>query len=375
MPAQIAVTIGVELQFSQKKLNNYLLNTSESIYKIAIDAMGSDNAPENEVLGGIEFLRLSNNRVHLVFVGKENKIKSVLEKHNTDGLSFSIVNADEIIEMQESPVTALRQKQNSSIVVGMNLVKEKKVDAFTSAGNTGAMTAAAIMILGRIPGVSRPTICAFFPTKKGTTLVLDVGAVPDTKPHYLYEFGLMGSIYVEYILGKKNPTVALLNIGEETSKGDEKTKETFKLYSSGEKIVRFIGNIEGGDVLEGKADVVVCDGFLGNIVMKFGESMPSFLKFKFTEFAKLSLKNKILMAILKGPLKAIFKDLDYEEYGGVPLLGVNGAVIIGHGHSTPKAIKNMIFRTEEMVRLKINDHIASILHEAEVYEHSAGIIN
>ncbi|MDA0986254.1 MAG: phosphate acyltransferase PlsX [Bacteroidetes bacterium] len=350
------------------------MSISTNKIKIAIDAFGGDYAPENEVRGGLEILRSSNNRFHLVFVGKEKLILAEIKKQNSKGLDFSVINADEVIGMHESPVTALRQKQNSSIVVGMNLLKENKVDAFTSAGNTGAMTAAATMILGRIKGVSRPTICAFFPTKKGTTLVLDVGAVPDTKPHYLYEFGLMGSIYYEFVLGKKHPTVGLLNIGEETSKGDEKTKETFKLYSSGEKIVRFIGNIEGGDVLEGKADIVVCDGFLGNIVMKFGESIPSFLKFKFTEFSKLSFKNKLMMALLRSSIKSVFKDLDYEEYGGVPLLGVNGAIIIGHGRSTPKAIKNMILRTEEMVMQNVNEHIRSILHEAEEYEHSAGII-
>ncbi len=325
--------------------------------------MGGDFAPRHEVQGAVEVLRQTSNRFEVVFVGKEEAIRSELAKTNTDGLLFSVVPAGEVIDMHDSPVVALKQKPNSSLVVGMMLHKEKKIDAFVSAGNTGAVTAASTLLLGRIRGVSRPTVAAIFPSETGPTLIVDAGAVTDCKPHFLFEFGVMGSIYSEYVFKKKNPRVGLLNVGEEETKGDERAKETYAKFVAGKEKINFIGNIEGRDILQGKADVVVCDGFLGNVLLKFAESVPSFLKVKFKNYAAEGLMQTILMGLLKNPLRKIFKDFDYQEFGGVPLLGVNGVSIIGHGSSTPKAIANMMLRAEEMVNKKINFYIEQSLRE------------
>jgi glycerol-3-phosphate acyltransferase PlsX len=331
--------------------------------RIAIDAMGGDFAPANEVQGVLDALRETNNRFHIVLVGKEDAIRAELEKRGADNGSYSIVSASEVIGMEESPVVALKQKRDSSLAVGITLHKEGKADAFVSAGNTGAMTAASTLMLGRISGVSRPTIPAIFPSEIGPTLLMDVGAVTDSKPHFLYEFGVMGSLYAESIFNRKRPRVGLLNIGEEESKGDELAKEAYKVFKKHAAKINFIGNVEGRDILKGAADVVVCDGFVGNVVLKFAESVPAFLKTKFKGYADQGIVPKLFMAVLRNPLRKIFKDFDYQEYGGVPLLGVNGVSIIGHGSSTPKAIKNMIFRAEEMVQRKINFHIEENLKD------------
>ncbi len=235
--------------------------------------------------------------------------------------------------------------------------KEGLVDAFVSPGNTGAVTAASTLILGRIPGVSRPTVAAIFPSEQGPTLIVDAGAVSDCRPQFLFEFGVMGSIYSEYMFKKKNPRVGLLNIGEEESKGNELAKETFKYISERKDKMNFVGNIEGRDILKGHVDVVVCDGFVGNVLLKFAESIPGYLKYQFKKFADKSILNKLMIGALRGSLREIFKDMDYTEHGGIPLLGVNGVTIIGHGGSPPKAIKNMLFRAEEVVIYKINQHI------------------
>ena len=339
------------------------MNHASGKLRIAVDAMGGDFAPVNEVEGTVAVLRETGNRFEVVLVGKEKGIADELAKQGAEGLSVSIVPAADVIDMHDSPVVAIKQKPDSSLVVGMTLHKEKKVDAFVSAGNTGAVTAASTLILGRIPGVSRPTVAAIFPSETGPTLVVDAGAVTDCKPHFLFEFGVMGSIYSEYIFNKKNPRVGLLNVGEEETKGDELAKEAYAKFVAGKNAVNFIGNIEGRDVLKGKADVVVCDGFVGNVLLKFAESVPSFLKTKFKKYADEGPMQKLLMGIMRNPLRTIFKEFDYQEFGGVPLLGVNGVTIIGHGSSTPKAIKNMILRAEEMVNRKINAHIEESLNE------------
>ena len=339
------------------------LSHAEGKLRIAIDAMGGDFAPRNEVQGAVEVLRQTGNRFEVVLVGREEAIRSELATMDADGLSYSIVPANDVIAMHDSPVVTLKQKPDSSLVVGMTLLKEKKVDAFVSAGNTGAVTAAATLLLGRIRGVSRPTVAAIFPSETGPTLIVDAGAVTDCKPHFLFEFGVMGSIYSEYVFKKKNPRVGLLNVGEEESKGDELAKEAYAKFIAGKNRINFIGNIEGRDILQGRADVVVCDGFLGNVLLKFAESVPSFLKVKFKNYAAEGLFQKVLMGLLRNPLRKIFKDFDYQEFGGVPLLGVNGVTIIGHGSSTPKAMRNMFLRAEEMVDKKINFHIEQLLRD------------
>jgi glycerol-3-phosphate acyltransferase PlsX len=328
--------------------------------KIAVDAMGGDYAPENVIEGAIMALRESNNRFEIVFVGDEKKIKNELRKYDTIGLNYSIVDAPQVIEMDDIPTVALRRKKNSSIVVGMKLHSDGEVDAFASAGNTGAVLTAATFILGRIEGISRPTIGSVFPTEsRRKSIILDVGANVDCKPNHLFEFAIMGSIYSSEILGQKNPKVALLNIGEESTKGGDVVLQAYQLLS--ESKLNFVGNVEGRDILLGKADVIVCDGFVGNIVLKFAESVLGVLKRKLRNYAMRNIFRRLTFGLLARGLRKALKEFDYQEYGGVPFLGVNGVAIIGHGSSTAVAIKNMIYRAEETVYRKINQKIKEAL--------------
>ncbi len=328
--------------------------------KIAVDAMGGDYAPENVIEGAIMALRESNNRFEIVFVGDERKIKDELRKYDTVGLNYSIVDAPQVIGMDDIPTVALKRKKNSSIVVGMKLHGDGEVDAFASAGNTGAVLTAATFILGRIEGISRPTIGSVFPTESGRkSIMLDVGANVDCKPNHLFEFAIMGSIYSSEILGQKNPKVALLNIGEESTKGGNVVLQTYQLLS--ESKLNFVGNVEGRDILLGKADVIVCDGFVGNIVLKFAESVLGVLKRKLRNYAMRNIFRRLTFGLLARGLRKALKEFDYQEYGGVPFLGVNGVAIIGHGSSTAVAIKNMIYRAEETVYKKINQKIKEAL--------------
>ncbi len=313
---------------------------------IAIDAMGGDFAPLNAIVGAIDALR-ENNDFELLLVGKKDEIMKVLDKEKLDFPEENIVHASEVIGMKDTPTTALKQKRDSSIVVGANLVKEKKAHAFVSAGNTGAMMAASTLIMGRIPGVGRPTIGATLPTAKGNfCTVYDVGASVDSKPQHLFEYGIMGSIYAKEIFGIPNPTIGLLNVGEEESKGNKVAQAAMELFKNSD--LNFIGNVEGRDILAGTADIVVCDGFVGNIILKFAESIIGLLKAKFKNYAESSFANKLKVGMAKGTLKAVLEDMDYQKYGGVPLLGVNGISIIGHGSSSTLAIKNMVLRAKEM---------------------------
>jgi phosphate acyltransferase len=327
--------------------------------RISLDAMGGDFAPQNEIEGALSALREANNRFEVALIGRKDLLEKELARHDSGGLSVTVEHASEIIGMHDSPVSALREKKDSSIAVGLQLHKEKKVDAFVSAGNTGAVVSASTLMLGRLERVSRPTIGAFLPSERGVTLLLDAGAVTDCKPHFLREFAVMGTIYAQLIFHRDNPSVGLLNIGEEEGKGDELTKAAYKLLQQAS--LHFIGNIEGRDILKGKADVVVCDGFTGNIVLKFAESVIGLLKQKFKAYADRGMTQKLWMGMMRGTLRSILKEFDYQEYGGVPLLGVKGITIIGHGGSTPKAIKNMILKAEEMVRQNINERIESAM--------------
>jgi glycerol-3-phosphate acyltransferase PlsX len=321
--------------------------------------MGGDFAPANIVAGALDALRESNNRFEILLVGPETVMKESLAAHKSAGMRYRIVNAGQVIDMQDGPTAALRKKRDSSIAVGVTLQVEGKADAFISAGNTGAVTSASTLILGRISGIGRPTIGTFLPSENGMTLVVDAGANVDCKPQHLLEFGIMGSIYTKEMRGIEKPSVGLLNIGEEETKGNELAKEAFKLLKASK--LNFIGNVEGKDILKGKAHVVVCDGFVGNVVLKFGESVPGFLKGSIRQYVSRSFYRKIMGLFMRSSLRAAFKSMDYEEYGGVPVLGVNGVSIVGHGKSTPKAVKNMIFKAEEMVNKKINIRIQEAL--------------
>jgi len=338
-----------------------MLNTADIEIRIVVDAMGGDFAPHNIVTGALQSLHETQNRFHIIFVGKEHKIKQELHQRKSKGENFSIVHADEILDMHDSPTAVVKTKRNSSIAVGMFLQKEKKAEAFVSAGNTGAVMSAGTLILGRIDGVSRPTIGAFFPSEHGVCLLLDAGANVDSRAQHLYEFAIMGSIYSEAMLRNNNPKIGLLNVGEEKSKGNEVALETHELLSNSK--LNFIGNVEGRDVLKGTADVVICDGFVGNIMLKFAESVPAFMKSKFKQYAESSTLKKLFIGSLRGTLRKVFQSLDYEEHGGVPLLGVNGVVIIGHGKSSAKAVKNMILKAEETVQKKISERIAKAIAE------------
>ena len=265
--------------------------------------------------------------------------------------------------MHDGATASLKQKKNSSIAVGMNLHRDGHADAFVSAGHSGAVMSASTLILGRIEGIGRPTIGAFIPSEHGVTLLLDAGANVDCKPQHLFEFGIMGSIYTRQMFDIPNPRIGLLSIGEEETKGNEVVKETYKLFK--ESSLNFAGNVEGRDILKGEVNVVVCDGFVGNILLKFAESVPAFLKHRVKQFAGKSVFMSVAGLMMRNMMRGVLKGMDYEEYGGVPILGVNGVSIIGHGKSTPKAIKNMILKAEEMVQKNINGKIREAMAPAK----------
>lgn len=346
---------------SRTIITSIMTSNSKSDSKIAVDAMGGDFAPRNAVLGAVQALG-ENSNFELFLIGQKDKINEELENHNSSTGRIHVINAPDVIEMNESPTTSLRAKPNSSIVVGAKMLKEKKVDAFVSAGNTGAMMAACTLITGRLQGVSRPTIGAAFPTQDGGICnVFDVGASVDSKAQHLFEYAVMGDIFVEEIQGKKNPTVGLLSVGEEEEKGNEITKTAYKKLK--ESKLNFVGNVEGRDVLKGSVDIIVCDGFVGNIILKFAESVIGFLKGKVRTYADKSLTNKIRALVSKGTLKGALTGMDYQEYGGVPLLGIDGIGIIGHGSSSELAMKNMVLRAKEMHDHKLPQKIEQSLKE------------
>lgn len=318
---------------------------------IALDAMGGDFAPRNEVIAAADAFK-ENPDLRILLVGRENDILKIISENKLSFPKENIINADEVITMEEVPTTAIKTKRNSSIVVGANLVKGKKADAFVSAGNTGAVMAAATLIMGRIKGVGRPAIGADFPTSTGKQCsVYDVGASVDSKPNHLLEYAILGSIYSREFNGIPNPKVGLLSVGEEENKGNELVFQTQKLLK--ESNLNFIGNVEGRDVLKGNVDVIVCDGFVGNIILKFGESVLTFLKTTVKNYAAQGFINKLKALVVKGVLKVALKDMDYQTHGGVPLLGVNGITIIGHGSSSPLALKNMILKAKKMHELNL----------------------
>jgi phosphate acyltransferase len=327
--------------------------------RIAIDAMGGDYAPEREIAGALEALRESNGKFEVVLVGDEQVLHRELMKQKANEPSCTVVHASQVVTMEDSPTAALKHKKDSSLAVGMRLHQEGKADAFVSAGNTGAVLSAATLILGRIKGVSRPTIGTFIPADQGMCLMLDAGANVDCRAQYLYEFAVMGSIYIQLLNKKEHPSVALLNVGEEKSKGTEAVVEAYKLLSA--STLNFIGNVEGRDILKAKADVVVCDGFVGNSILKFGESVPGFLKNKLKQFAEKGFINKIAVGLALWPLKASLSDMDPNKEGGVPILGVKGVTIIGHGSSTARGIKNMILRAAEVAQIQVNRDIEAAL--------------
>ena len=321
--------------------------------------MGGDYAPKNVITGIVDTLRETRDRFEIILVGPRERLTNDMQPYQNENFRYEIVDAPQVIDMHDPAMAGVKQKRDSSISVGVTLLKDAKGDAFVSAGHSGAVMSTAALILGRIEGISRPTIGTFLPTEHGVCLMVDAGANVDCKPQQLFEFALMGSIYSSEMFQIKNPTIGLLNIGEEESKGSDVVKEAYKLLRKSK--LNFIGNVEGRDILPGKVDVVVCDGFIGNVILKFGESVPAFFKGRIKAVVSKNIAMKALSGILRNILRTALKSMDYEEFGGVPVLGVNGVVIIGHGKSTPKAIKNMILRAEEMVIKNINGRIQDIL--------------
>jgi len=316
--------------------------------RIALDAMGSDRAPTIEVEGAIRAFQSLKADYQLVFVGDREAVEAELGRHpGAPRDRIEIVHAPSRIEMGESPAQAIRRKPDSSVVVGLNLHKRGEVDAFISAGSTGAVMAGSLMILRPLAGVDRPPVGAILPTSMGHTLLIDAGANVDTRPQQLLQFAHLGTIYAEDLLGVERPRVGLLNIGEEPEKGNEHALLSFQLLAGSG--LNFIGNVEGRDIIEHKCDVLVCDGFVGNVLLKFYESSAAFIL--------QLLQNEMKNARVELDLTRLYKILDYTEYGGAPLLGVNGVVIICHGGSPPKAIANAIRVAVQAVEHDMVNHI------------------
>ena len=324
--------------------------------RIALDAMGSDRAPTIEVQGAVDALRSLESDFQLVFVGDRERIEAELRLH--EGVPqdrVEIVHAPRRIEMGEAPAQAIRRKQDSSIVVGLNLHKRGEVDAFISAGSTGAVMAGSLMILRALPGVDRPPVGAILPTRRGYTLLIDAGANVDTRPSQLLEFAHLGAIYAEDVMGVEQPRVGLLNIGEEPEKGNEHALHAHQILA--ESGLKFVGNIEGRGIIDHQCDVLVCDGFVGNVLLKFYESVA--------EFILQLLGQEMSEARVELDLRRLYRILDYTEYGGAPLLGVQGVVIICHGGSPPKALTNAIRVAVQSVEQDILSHIRNRLGHAE----------
>jgi glycerol-3-phosphate acyltransferase PlsX len=325
--------------------------------KIIVDAMGGDYAPEVVIEGAVA--AVGECGVEVGLVGDEPTINSLLKKHKYIGSGISVHHAPEAIGMSESAATSVRKKRNSSIVLGVGLVKGGAGEAFFSAGNTGAVVCAATLGLGLLPEIERPGIAIVTPTLKDISVIIDVGANIDPKPKQLMQYGIMADAYCRYILNKANPTIGLLNIGEEESKGTGFAKEAYELLQGSG--LNFVGNVEGKDLFSGKTDVIVCDGFVGNVALKVSESLAETLN----EFLKRHLLSNPLgrlgVLLLKRSLSGFKKKTDYSEYGGAPLLGINGVVIIGHGRSNSKAIKNAIRVAKEEVERGVNEKILEAL--------------
>ncbi|MDU2065616.1 MAG: phosphate acyltransferase PlsX [Sporomusaceae bacterium] len=328
--------------------------------KVAVDAMGGDLAPREIILGAIEALQTVP--CDIVLVGDQELIQKELDKQGMGKNDrITIHHASEVITMEDHPGAAVRKKKDSSVVVATRLVKEGLCDVVISAGSTGAAVAAALFGLGRIPGIERPTIATPIPHQSGITILLDSGANVDSKPKHLMQSGIMGSIYAKYVMQIDEPKVGLLNIGEEETKGNEQALATYPLLKQ-LKTIRFIGNVEGRDIMNGTADVIVCDGFVGNVVLKAGEGLAKAILEMIKDAIKQSgLFVKIASLMILPALKTLKKKLDYSEYGGAPLLGVNGGFIICHGSSKAKAIKNAIRVAYEFQERKVVEHIRESL--------------
>lgn len=333
------------------------MKNSQKVVTVVLDVMGADVGPESIIGGGLMAAEELGSALKLVFVGKSEVISDSVKKQSPLPDNIVIEEAQHAIAMSDAPTEGIRKK-TSSIAVGLNMQKQGRADAFVSAGNTGAVMASSVYILGKIKGIGRPAIVGLFPTLHGRpALVLDVGANVDCKPVHLLQFGVMGSVYASLMTGRTSPRIGLLSIGEEKSKGNEQILATWELFKKSG--LNFIGNVEGRDVLSGRADVVVTDGFVGNVLLKFAESVEGFLTKRLKRQIETNVFSRLGAALMTPFLKRLRRTFDYSEYGGAPLLGIGGVCIICHGTSSPKAIKNAIVVAFEMVRHRIVENIGN----------------
>lgn len=327
----------------------------KEITVVAVDAMGGDNAPTEIVKGAIDAVN-SCEDIKVILVGMEDVVNQELSKYEYNKDKIEVVNATEVIQTEEPPVNAIRRKKDSSIVVAMNLVKNNQADAFVSAGSSGAVLVGGQLIVGRIKGIERPPLAPLIPTKDGVALLIDCGANVDARPSHLVQFAKMGSIYMENIVGVKNPRVAIVNIGAEEEKGNALVKETFPLLKNCPDI-NFIGSIEARDIPSGYADVIVSEAFVGNVILKLYEGVGNTLIAKVKEGLMSSLRTKIGALLIKPALKKTLKSYQTDEYGGAPLLGLNGLVVKTHGSSKAKEVCNSIIQCVNFKEQKINEKI------------------
>ena len=327
--------------------------------RIALDAMGGDHAPEEVVAGGVMAARELG--VTVIMVGKRDVVEAELAKHDTEGLALEVMHASEVIEMEDSPAIAAKTKRDSSMRVGMHMVKDGRADAFVTMGNSGGALAAALFTLGRLPGIRRPAFATIFPTVKGFTLLLDIGANAECKPEYLLQFAMMGNVYSRDVLGVENPRVGIVSTGEERGKGNQLVLDAVPLLEQAPGL-NFVGNVEGKDIFMAAADVVVTDGFTGNVIIKGTEGFAWML----LELSKREIKRSppalVGAFLMKGALRQILKRVDYTEYGGAPLLGVNGNVVVGHGRSNRKAVRAAVKVAKQMVE---KDMLGTIRRDIE----------
>lgn len=336
--------------------------------RIILDGMGGDNAPDAIVQGACEAIKEMPEDAEIVIIGQEGIIKESLERAGCDDSRISVVNAEEIITNDESPVRAIRRKKNSSIVKGMEMVKSGEGDAFVSAGSTGALLAGGLMILGKIDGVDRPSLATIYPViGSEPSLILDAGANAECRASNLRDFGIMGSIYMDKVMGRTNPTVGLVNIGTEEGKGTTLTKEAFKLLK--ESDINFIGNIESRELQNSVCDVIVTDGFTGNALIKLTEGIALMVLREMKKRFTSNMISKMGALLLKNQLLGIKKEFNYSEYGGAPILGVKGVVLKSHGSSDAMAIKQTILKAMPFVENRVVETIASSVAEFSV-QHS-----
>lgn len=333
----------------------------DEIVKVAVDAMGGDNAPGEIVKGAVEAAGKKDN-LKVILVGAEASVKSELAKYSYNASQIEIRNATEIIETGEPPVMAIKKKKDSSIVVAMNMVKNNEADAFVSAGSSGAILVGGQVIVGRIKGVERPPFAPLIPTLNGVSLLVDAGANVDAKPSHLVQFAKLGSIYMEYVIGIKNPKVGLVNVGVEEEKGNAVVKEVYQLLKNSTDI-NFIGNVEARDIPEGAADVLVCDAFVGNVILKLYEGTAATLVTKIKGGLMSSLRSKIGALLIKPALKQTMKSLDASEYGGAPMIGLNGLVVKTHGNSKAKEVCNSILNCITFKEQGINEKIKEMINK------------